>query len=70
MRATQFARQLAERDATIAELQRELAELKSRPAVPAADTQPRLDFEGTVAGAGIDALDESVALEDEDDDLM
>jgi hypothetical protein len=67
LRATQLARQVAERDQTIANLRRELSEFRSRPAAVQGD-QANLDF-GSEELRG-DDLDESVPLDDEDDDLM
>jgi predicted RNase H-like nuclease (RuvC/YqgF family) len=67
MRATQLARQVAERDQTIAGLRRELSELRSRPAAAPTD-QASLDFGSEELR--VDDLDESVSLDDEDDDLM
>jgi hypothetical protein len=67
LRATQLARQVAERDQTIANLRRELSEARSRPAAAHAD-QASLDFGSEELR--VDDLDESVPLDDEDDDLM
>ena len=68
MRAMQFERQLAERDATIADLRRELEVQQRTPSPPPPDTQTGLNFGGGTLG--IDDLDETAAAEDEDDDLL
>lgn len=69
LRATQFERQLAERDATIADLRRELESQKSQTSPPPSDTQGGLNFEGGET-VRLDDLDETAALDDEDDDLI